>query len=112
MKSDEFNQIVNEQMDRCLSVLKAKDDEYSKGKDRLHNFKVSATLQHNTPIQALAGQMAKHTTSVYDLCMDDSLDLNLWNEKITDNINYLLILRALIEEDRKKLVQGDWSNEH
>ena len=34
----------------------------------LHNFKVAASLQGIYPEQALAGMMAKHTVSIYDMC--------------------------------------------
>ena len=43
--------------------------------------------------------MAKHTVSVYDMCnIGDNYPLELWSEKITDSINYLILLRALVEE--------------
>jgi hypothetical protein len=98
MKTDEFNAIIGEQIDRSINVLVTKAKEYATD-DRLHNFKVAAELQGETPIQALAGMMAKHTVSVYDMChSDEQFPIELWNEKITDSINYLLLLRALVEE--------------
>ena len=79
-----------------------KADEYATD-DRLHNFKVAAELQNCTPIKALAGMMCKHTVSVYDLVNDvengKTVPIELWNEKIGDSINYLLLLTALIEEN-------------
>jgi precorrin-2 methylase len=99
MKTEQFNEIINEQISRSLDVLVVKAKEYATN-DRLHNFKVAAVLKDETPVQALAGMMAKHTVSVYDMSMAKEIDRNMdtWNEKITDSINYLLILRALIEE--------------
>lgn len=97
MKAEQFNEIISEQIDRCIDVLVTKSKEYAT-EDRLHNFKIAAVLKGETPVQALAGMMSKHTVSVYDLCRTGSLDLNVWNEKITDSMNYLLLLRALIEE--------------
>lgn len=99
MKTEQFNEIIHEQISRSLDVLVVKAKEYATS-DRLHNFKVAAALKGETPAQALAGMMAKHTVSVYDMCMAKEIDRNMdtWNEKITDSINYLLILRALIEE--------------
>lgn len=100
MKTEQFNEIIHEQISRSLDVLVVKAKEYATS-DRLHNFKVAAALKGETSVQALAGMMAKHTVSVYDMCMANEFDRNMdtWNEKITDSINYLLILRALIEED-------------
>lgn len=44
--------------------------------------------------------MAKHTVSIYDMCNSGlKYPIELWNEKITDHINYLLLLRAIIEEE-------------
>jgi hypothetical protein len=98
MKTDEFNTIIGDQIDRSINVLVNKAKEYATD-DRLHNFKVAAELQGETPIQSLAGMMAKHTVSVYDMCQsDEKFPIELWNEKITDSINYLLLLRALVEE--------------
>lgn len=52
------------------------------------------------PKEALAGMMAKHTISVYDMCRSGKdYPIELWNEKITDHINYLLLLKAIVEED-------------
>jgi hypothetical protein len=43
--------------------------------------------------------MAKHTVSIYDMCNSGKeYSIDMWNEKITDSINYLLLLRALIED--------------
>jgi hypothetical protein len=46
--------------------------------------------------------MAKHTISIYDMCYGDrngkTYSLELWDEKITDSINYLLLLKALVTE--------------
>lgn len=97
MKTQQFNEIIHEQISRSLDLLVVKAKEYGP-EDRLHNFKVAAVLQGETPVQALQGMLAKHTVSINDLCRTGSRDLNIWNEKITDSINYLLLLRALIEE--------------
>ena len=99
MKTEKFNEIIYEQISRSLDVLVVKAEEYAT-EDRLHNFKVAAGLKGETPVQALAGFLAKHTVSIYDMCMSgEEYSLDMWNEKITDHINYLLLLRALVEED-------------
>lgn len=52
--------------------------------------------------------MAKHTVSIYDMARsDDSFSLEKWDEKITDHINYLILLRAVVvEENEVKLGTG------
>ena len=98
MNSTIFNEITQAQIERCTSILCKKATEYAT-EDRLHNFKIAAELEQITPEQALAGMMAKHTVSVYDMCMSGKeYPIELWEEKITDSINYLLLLNALIRD--------------
>ena len=70
--------------------------------DRLSAFKIAASLQGCTPKAALAGMMSKHVVSLYDMCYSSLLqfDLEQWDEKITDCINYLILLKALIKEEQ------------
>lgn len=101
MTNQEFAKVVEGQFQQCENLLVRKGEEYDHStEDRLHVFKVAAELEGITPMQALAGMMAKHTISVYDLIASNCDNLALWNEKITDHINYLLLLKALIKEDR------------
>lgn len=99
MKIDRFNQVVNDQVAHSLSVLAEKGKEYSLGADRLEHFKDSAIEQGVTPKQALWGMLSKHIASLTGMCRNGSDDKERWLEKITDGINYLLLLRALVEED-------------
>lgn len=98
MNTERFNQLFEEQIERSRDVLCAKAKEYATT-DRLHNFRVAAALECKTAEQALAGMMAKHTVSVYDMCESgEKYPLSLWQEKITDHINYLLLLNAIVRE--------------
>lgn len=100
MTNQDFTKIVDSQLTKCREVLVVKGKEYdSDTEDRLHSFKVAAEIQHTTPMQALAGMMAKHTVSVYDMCAENSSNLAKWEEKITDSINYLLLLKSLIQDE-------------
>ena len=106
MKVDEFNNVVVEQLEKCTNVLIKKASEYST-EDRLHNFKQAAKLQNTTIQNAIAGMMVKHTVSVYDMCRsEESYPKALWSEKITDHINYLILLQAVLEE-QDMLVKGN-----
>lgn len=90
-------------MDQCLQTLTCKSKEYATDYDILHNFNVAAKIQNCTPIQALGGMMCKHTTSVYDMITSGKeYPLSLWNEKITDHINYLLLLKTLVVDNIEK----------
>ena len=101
MTQAEFNLILEKQSARCELILGKKTKEYpGDNPDRLSAFKVAAAMQGCKPERALAGMMAKHIVSLYDMCYADgeSYDVAAWDEKITDSINYLILLRAIIEE--------------
>ena len=100
MNAQRFNQVLSDQIERINEILGVKAREYADDKDRLHNFKASAALQGCTPREALIGLMSKHTISVYDMGRaKQDFPLEKWDEKITDHINYLILLRALIVEE-------------
>lgn len=104
MKTDQFNTIIENQQKRCMDVLVNKAKEYAT-EDRLHNFKVAAGLQMTTPINALAGILSKHTVSIYDMCRSGQrYSMEMWDEKITDHINYLLLLKALTVEEAERMI--------
>lgn len=101
MNNERFENILSARFSKCVALLNHKAGEYAT-EDRLHNFKVAAKLQNCTPITALAGMMSKHTVSVYDLIQRQeagiSVPKEMWEEKIGDSLNYLILLTALIEE--------------
>jgi hypothetical protein len=97
MDAQEFETIFEAQVDACRKTLVKKAEEYSPV-DRLSNFKVAGTLAGCTPQQALGGMLAKHIVSIYDLIRDDSSNLDIWNEKLGDALNYLFLLKALLIE--------------
>lgn len=100
MLNDEFARSMNDQIQRCSDVLQVKGSEYADDSDRLSNFKKAAALQNSTPQRALYGMLAKHLVSVADLCQMEGIDIpeGVWTEKITDSLNYLFLLRAIIDE--------------
>jgi len=101
MNNAQFSEVMAEQIQRCEDVLIIKNKEYSSAVDRLHNFKRAAELQMTTQRNACAGIMIKHIISIYDMCRSpDDFSMALWNEKITDAMNYLFLLRAIVEEDK------------
>jgi hypothetical protein len=103
MEAREFENVVLEQLDKCQKMLGIKATEYASPRDMLHNFVIAAQVQGCSPRDALGGFMAKHTVSIYDLIREAAVDMpmEMWDEKITDHINYLLLLRAIIVEEKK-----------
>ena len=104
MTAKTFEKVTLERIEACFATMGVKAEEYATG-DRLHNFKVAAAVQGCTPIKALGGMMAKHTVSVYDLInaadSGKEIPLEMWDEKIGDSINYLLLLNALVREGKE-----------
>lgn len=101
MNRKQFEKIVGEQMNRCKHILVKKGVEYDcETEDRLGSFKRGAAILNITPKQVLTGYLNKHIISIYDMCTSNNMyPMEQWNEKITDAINYLLLLRALVEEE-------------
>ena len=98
MKQEQFEQVVDTQLQRIRDILVIKAKEYAT-EDRLHNFRTAATLRECTMEQALGGMLSKHTVSIYDMIESGKeYPIAQWDEKITDHLNYLVILRAIIEE--------------
>lgn len=102
MTCEEFSLVVQEVVDNLKEVLDKKGAEYSPGTDRLSNFKYAAVLNHCTYAQALWGFVTKHIIALGDFIHEpDRVTKEQWNEKITDIINYMILLKALLrEEDR------------
>ncbi len=47
--------------------------------------------------------MAKHTVSIYDMCRSpEDISVDVWSEKITAHINYLILLRAIVQEEERE----------
>lgn len=101
MNNEEFEQIFEDQVRVCRAILVEKAAEYADDNDRMHNFNVAAELQGITREEALGGMMCKHTVSIYDMIAEGASEFSMekWDEKITDHINYLILLRALVEEE-------------
>lgn len=80
-----------------------KSAEYARNNDKLYNFKRSAQIDKTTPEDALRGMDLKHRTSISDMLSDlykDNTEYlqEVWEEKITDHINYMILLYALLAE--------------
>ena len=102
MTHERFESVFNELINKCNAILNVKSAEYSTEADKLHNFYTAAALTGEHPVKALGGMMLKHTVSVYDMMRDTDngkrFDLAKWEEKIIDSINYLILLRAILDE--------------
>ncbi len=101
MTNQEFEYVFNKRIEKCKKTLVEKAKEYARG-DRLSNFKKASGAMGCCPESSLVGMWMKHIISIIDLVQDIEngrvADYNLWDEKIGDAINYLILLDALITE--------------
>lgn len=101
MNSEKLTEVIHKQFAVCEELLTQKAKEYAPI-DRLHNFRVAAQMQNVNLETALGGMMAKHTVSLYDLIerteQGEVFGPDIWMEKITDHMNYLLLLVAVLNE--------------
>ena len=103
MNVKDFNEMLEERIKKTREVLAAKNKEYASDVDKLHNFKRAGKMLQIAPEYALVGMMVKHTISILDIV--DKINNNkeyptkeMIEEKVGDNVNYLILLEALIKE--------------
>ena len=99
MTPEDFNKLLRERVDKIFLTLDSKGVEYATDADRLHNFKVAAQIDGETPAQALWGMFKKHLVSLKD--MKDGvtpLSKELIDEKCGDTVNYVILLEAIFIE--------------
>ena len=89
--------MFDEQVALCARILQQKTKEYTgDDTDRLGKGTFRTMRAELLP----AGMLAKHIVSLYDMCFDDGThyDISTWDEKITDSLNYLFLLKAIVKE--------------
>lgn len=100
MTQERFNEIVKQETDRIKQVLIKKQGEYNLDDDRLSHFKRAAVLAQTTPEKVLFGYMLKHIMSVADMAATgEEYPKEVWQEKMTDIHNYLILWLGLLEDD-------------
>lgn len=112
MTNEEFEKILEGRLEATKKVLGVKASEYARGSDRLHNFKRVAEVKRITPAEACIDGFCKHLVSILDMVDDHSKGvsnvISIWEEKIGDAINYLILLEALVKECTKETnIKGD-----
>ena len=101
MTHEKFNKVVEDMLETCKTTLIKKQGEYNLDDDRLSFFKEGTELTKLSPERILYMFMFKHIKSLADMVASEkTYPKELWEEKIKDNINYLLLLRALLEDDK------------
>ena len=100
MTSLEFEKHVDYCRIRIESTLMKKTREYRRGNNPFHNFDRAAKITGESSAKALKGMWMKHLVSIFDI-IDDAESGKLPTEdqlaeKISDSINYQILLEGLI----------------
>lgn len=97
MNREVLRSVIESFAEDRMELLFEKNAGYNKETDGLRNFKVAGELQHETPEQALWGMAVKHVVSLSDMIESgETFSDDLWDEKVGDLLNFLLLLRALL----------------
>lgn len=107
MTQEEYEVFVKKQVDYCLDLLFNRNAMYNNPEqqvDRMRNFRSTAYLLHTDPITAAGSMASKHIAHLYDLISDgQDHPEDVWREPISDCINYLLIISALMQSGERNL---------
>ena len=112
MKFEDFDKLVEYVVtERIKGVMCQKSAEYARGGDKLYNFKRAAEVSGKTPLECLQGMKLKHDVSILDMLDDEMPDegqhtREKWEEKIGDDINYLILMLALLYEKHGWKIPG------
>ena len=101
MKPEEFNKFLNDLLSEMKSTLETKEQTYSSGTDRFHNFIKAGEIDDKRPIDALRGMQTKHRVAIYDFLNKENItdtSYEEWREKIIDNINYYILMLGMVKE--------------
>lgn len=101
MKEERFEQIVDETLNQIRETLIVKGAEYRRNQDPFHNFNQGAIKSQQHSLKVLDGFLLKHEISISDICddiiyYDKKPKIETINEKLGDNLIYLLIKKAML----------------
>jgi hypothetical protein len=105
MNTQEFDKLVQETFGVAHNLLIVKGGEYAGSSDRLANFKRGAQLTGATPLQVAFVYASKHYDSISTYVKKDAAGLKqVLSEpiegRLDDLINYCLLMKAIIQEQR------------
>lgn len=106
MSEQEFDNLVEQRIEKIQQTLVVKGKEYRRNNNPLHNFEVAAKMGNTTREKALWGFALKHYVSLIDMMEDISKGKlpkeEVIDEKIGDLINYLILAEASMKDRLKE----------
>ena len=112
MKTEQFYDTIEELIDECLEIMKAKGLAYSGKDDSFANFKRVAKNLSMSQYNVWYVYFAKHLDSLASWIREEYSDSEPITGRIKDLINYLFLLYGMLEEDKaknKKMKPGNWT---
>lgn len=113
MNNNEFYQRTEGFYQECIQIMKTKGGEYAGSEDKFANFKRLSGLQQISPLSIWFTYFTKHFDSLTSFIrrvnkgesvaeVDASLSEPI-SGRIGDMINYLFILKGMIEEEKSSV---------
>lgn len=98
-----FQTILNDTVDDIHRLLEIKGGEYSPGDNRLSNFQEAAKRLGMSPLQVALVYLDKHYAAICNYAKDQVTHTSRVRSepitgRISDAINYLILIRALLED--------------
>ena len=97
----EMDDLIAQRINAIKTTLLVKAKEYARNGDRLHNFNKGSKLYDKPREQVIYDFMQKHLISFDDMMKDlnggDIKSIFMWEEKLGDIINYLVLLEASLK---------------
>lgn len=103
MKLTDFDEFLCDEIIPLIQdTLSSKSADYAGDNDKLFNFKQQGRIDNITPFDALRGNWLKHRASISqgleELHKGKVRSYDWWKEKCIDNINYTILLLAMVKE--------------
>ena len=113
MEAQKFYDTIEDLIDECFEIMKAKGLAYSGKSDSFANFKRVAKNLSMSPYNVWYVYFAKHLDSLSSWIREEYSDSEPITGRIKDLINYLFLLYGMIkekEEFEKNLAEGYKAN--
>lgn len=103
MTPQDFQTVLNDAVDDIHRLLQVKGGEYAPGDNRLANFQEASKRLGMSPIQVALVYLDKHYAAICNYAKDQANRISRPRSepitgRISDAINYLILIRALLED--------------
>lgn len=103
MNKENFNKLFQETVEKELNILNTKGKEYTQSRDVLDNFKRLAVKTDVSPLKVWSIYFSKHIDSIESFIREGKTFSDETIEgRINDARNYLMLLLALLKENKDK----------